>query len=397
MNGRVYDPTLGRFTSPDPFIQYADNPQSYNRYSYVLNNPLSFTDPSGYFLGKLFKKIFRAVKKLVKAVVRVVKSFLKNPEQLVALGIGFITPVAWANLTGSMFGAAGTFGAAFSKGFASGLVASKGDLDDAFIGGLTAGAFHQVGSEFAGKTMDVREWAKKSIAHGAVGGVSSTIRGGDFASGFLSAGVATASMPILERQNLNFGGNLVATTVIGGSVSEIAGGEFANGAVTAAFRYLFNDCHHGTNCLNSADRQPGDVDVHVGNGNYVWVNPMDAARVACAGAVGGGMCGQPAQFHAPKFSNHDVAAVYNAAGDAFGIGAAGAYALGLIPTAVGLSGLSAASVGIGYTYEFQDPTGFGISTAIDVISHDVPPQYQPLIEALKPIINRYRDWPTNGR
>lgn len=49
MNGRVYDPTLGRFMSPDPFVQAPYNTQSYNRYSYVFNNPLSFTDPSGYY------------------------------------------------------------------------------------------------------------------------------------------------------------------------------------------------------------------------------------------------------------------------------------------------------------------------------------------------------------
>lgn len=49
MNGRVYDPGLGRFLSADPYIQDPGNLQSYNRYSYVLNNPLAFTDPSGYF------------------------------------------------------------------------------------------------------------------------------------------------------------------------------------------------------------------------------------------------------------------------------------------------------------------------------------------------------------
>ncbi|WP_039912691.1 polymorphic toxin type 10 domain-containing protein [Cellvibrio mixtus] len=48
MNGRVYDPELGRFLSADPFVQAPYNSQSYNRYSYVFNNPLSFTDPSGY-------------------------------------------------------------------------------------------------------------------------------------------------------------------------------------------------------------------------------------------------------------------------------------------------------------------------------------------------------------
>ena len=47
MNGRMYDPILGRFLSPDPFIQVQDASQNYNRYSYCLNNPFKFTDPDG--------------------------------------------------------------------------------------------------------------------------------------------------------------------------------------------------------------------------------------------------------------------------------------------------------------------------------------------------------------
>jgi len=49
MNGRVYDPVIGRFLSPDPVIQSPYSSQNYNRYSYVLNNPLSLVDPSGYY------------------------------------------------------------------------------------------------------------------------------------------------------------------------------------------------------------------------------------------------------------------------------------------------------------------------------------------------------------
>ena len=50
MNGRVYDPVIGRFLSADPYIQAPYNSQSYNRYSYVWNNPLSATDPSGFVM-----------------------------------------------------------------------------------------------------------------------------------------------------------------------------------------------------------------------------------------------------------------------------------------------------------------------------------------------------------
>jgi RHS repeat-associated protein len=54
MNGRVYDPILGRFLSPDPHVQFVSDLQSFNRYSYVHNNPLRNTDPTGYFLGLSF-------------------------------------------------------------------------------------------------------------------------------------------------------------------------------------------------------------------------------------------------------------------------------------------------------------------------------------------------------
>ena len=49
MNGRLYDPVLGRFLSPDNDVQLPDFSQSFNRYSYCLNNPLKYTDPSGEF------------------------------------------------------------------------------------------------------------------------------------------------------------------------------------------------------------------------------------------------------------------------------------------------------------------------------------------------------------
>ena len=47
MNGRIYDPVLARFLSPDPYIQAPDFTQNYNRYAYCLNNPFKYTDPSG--------------------------------------------------------------------------------------------------------------------------------------------------------------------------------------------------------------------------------------------------------------------------------------------------------------------------------------------------------------
>ncbi len=50
MNARLYDPLLGRFLSPDPYVQVPFMSQNFNRYSYALNNPLRFTDASGEFI-----------------------------------------------------------------------------------------------------------------------------------------------------------------------------------------------------------------------------------------------------------------------------------------------------------------------------------------------------------
>lgn len=44
-NARLYDPTIGRFFSPDPFVQAPDFTQSFNRYSYCMNNPVMYSDP----------------------------------------------------------------------------------------------------------------------------------------------------------------------------------------------------------------------------------------------------------------------------------------------------------------------------------------------------------------
>ncbi|MBQ9471055.1 MAG: RHS repeat-associated core domain-containing protein, partial [Bacteroidales bacterium] len=49
MQARLYDPHLGRFLAPDPYVQAPENHQSLNRYAYCMNNPLKYVDPNGEF------------------------------------------------------------------------------------------------------------------------------------------------------------------------------------------------------------------------------------------------------------------------------------------------------------------------------------------------------------
>ncbi len=70
MNARMYDAEIGRFLSPDTFVQFPDSTQGMNRYTYVNNNPLSFTDPTGNFLNKEFKEIGKFLDKNAKSIAR---------------------------------------------------------------------------------------------------------------------------------------------------------------------------------------------------------------------------------------------------------------------------------------------------------------------------------------
>ena len=87
MNARLYDPTLGRFISPDTIIQAPDSTQGYNRYTYVNNNPLSLTDPSGHsWLSKGLKRLKKNLKRLTRKIVQKV-SEIKYVGGLAATGL----------------------------------------------------------------------------------------------------------------------------------------------------------------------------------------------------------------------------------------------------------------------------------------------------------------------
>jgi RHS repeat-associated protein len=74
-HARYYNPVLGRFLSPDALVPDPGNPQSLNRYSYVGNNPVNLTDPSGHsWLSKFFHRAIAPVLRVVVPIVTVVVS-----------------------------------------------------------------------------------------------------------------------------------------------------------------------------------------------------------------------------------------------------------------------------------------------------------------------------------
>ena len=217
MNGRIYDPKLGRFLQADPFVQSPKNSQSLNRYTYVLNNPLSYIDPSGYFSFKKWARVIAAI-------------------TITVYTAGALSGAAWAGALGTFAGGLqglNAYAFAAGGGFLAGGV-STGTLKGAFIGAFTAVASLGIANHLSG--------GQALFGNAAVGGAGSELGGGRFGHGFLSAGF-TASMggPISK-----IGGDFaefkqaVAAAIVGGTASEISGGKFKNGAVSSALQYAIS-------------------------------------------------------------------------------------------------------------------------------------------------------------
>jgi RHS repeat-associated protein len=256
LNGRVYDPLLARMTSADPTVPNAMNAQAWNRYSYVGNDPLAFTDPNGFgfwssfvsFISAPFNAIGNVISSAFNAVSSVfhsVANFLvHNPvvRAIVQIGINValvaigIPPIAAAFTS-----------AAITTGLSGGNLGQI--LKASAIAGLTALAFNAVG-DFTGHTPDFgtpAAYAENIAGHALVGCASSAASGGSCESGALSGAVGSALSPITNDLFPNastdlgqrIGGTIVEATA-GGLASVAGGGKFANGAVTGAFGYMFN-------------------------------------------------------------------------------------------------------------------------------------------------------------
>jgi RHS repeat-associated protein len=255
MNGRVYDATLARFLSSDPHIQSGALTQSYNRYSYVMNNPLKYTDPSGYF----FKKVFRAIKKVVKKVAKALKKVAKAIKPYVGVIVGALVSI-YCQVCGSGIIKGALAGAAAG---AAGAAANGGNiLKGALTGAISGATFAHIGG------LEGISDTTRVAYHALAGGTMNVIQGGKFGAGFLSAGfakfatlrlTANGTFDMAKQDFSRVMGRTAVAAVVGGTASVIGGGKFKNGATTAAMAHLLNGELSVAEAKRSFHNKYGDI------------------------------------------------------------------------------------------------------------------------------------------
>ena len=256
MKARIYGPKLGRFLSADRIIQDPYSTQSLNRYSYVFNNPLNATDPTGeeavtagIIIVAIAASLFAVSEYLNEPI------FAQIGGIVGAVGCGyFAAPLGIACAGFVSFGSAHAQGATYEQSLKAGAISAASaaafyGLGEAFSG--TGGGFFQAGG--VGHT----------LAHGVVSGIFAELQGGSFAHSFISAiitkGIShhvTGRIGANADQPNSFKFRLARTSIAilaGGTTSELTGGKFVNGALTAAIAHSFNCELHLDKCLQEVE------------------------------------------------------------------------------------------------------------------------------------------------
>ena len=226
MNGRVFDPTLARFLSADPFVSDSCSSQAFNRYSYVENNPLNSIDPTGYWNWR------DALETIAIVVAVAIVTYC-------TWGAG--TAAGWSTFWAyTAAGAAGGFTSAFLTTMAADGSVWQG-IKTGAVGGaiaaLAAAATFGIGEYFSTHSEGIWangfvKWIGKRLADAAVDGLESEASGGEFRNGFYSGLVADGG----NQNGGPFG--IVQAAIVGGTIAELNGGKFANGAITGAGAYV---------------------------------------------------------------------------------------------------------------------------------------------------------------
>lgn len=209
MNGRVYDPVLGRFLSPDKYVQEGDNSQNYNSYSYCLNNPLKYADPSG-------------------------NVFVLDD---------FIAITAMGAMMGAMNAA----------------MSDKPIWKGALLGAASAAATYGIGQLF-GVAGSFGHELLRAGAHGLSSGVFNALNGDNFWNGLISGAASSGMGSFAQSSNWNPYLLMASTTAAGGAIAWATGGDFLQGALNglqiAAFNFAEHDGYDGNGGPGYVKRLP---------------------------------------------------------------------------------------------------------------------------------------------
>jgi RHS repeat-associated protein len=194
MNGRMYDSALGRFLSPDDHVQLPDLCQNYNRFSYCLNNPLKYTDPSGEIIGIDDAFVIAGVMALGGGLNWAFNGCQFNLKGLAYFAVGatgalmsFAGPLGWV-AGGALVGTANAAlnGASASQIFTSGMIGAASGLAGGYASELTSGL-----------TLPLLKSIESPVEQQALSGMITGSAGG-YVGGFTSGYLATGD---LEKAN----------------------------------------------------------------------------------------------------------------------------------------------------------------------------------------------------
>ena len=177
MNARLYDPAIGRFLSPDPFVQMPDFSQNFNRYSYCLNNPLVYVDED----GEIFWFIVGGA-----AFIGAITNVATHWKEIKAVGgwKGFWKGTGYFVVGGVAAGAGAAAGVAAAVGFGGMMSVTAAQMAAAstgFIPGATIGAAGGATSGFVlntGNSLMDGERFGGALQSGLMGGLTGGIFGG---------------------------------------------------------------------------------------------------------------------------------------------------------------------------------------------------------------------------
>lgn len=226
MNARLYDPAVGRFLSPDPYVQAPDRSQNFNRYSYCLNNPLRYTDESGEYFG-IDDLIAAVVGGVVNVVVNAVQGNIHSWGQGFSyFGVGASGTVAGMYggplAAGAVIGTGNSF---VTQGFGDNGKWNWGNLnvDQIFMSGLMGAGTGYLGNQLSGFISPYASSLTSGLGGQAVQqGLTQGITGS--ATGFtLSAGLAWANGADFE-EGLKQGGQGALTGFAIGTTTGVVNG-----------------------------------------------------------------------------------------------------------------------------------------------------------------------------